>query len=775
MTIGLDIGERFTVVAHDDAEPSAERTNFVELPAEEMVLDMLSSGSVEYVEQGDSVYAVGDAATDFAGMFDAPVQSLLRGGVLTGERDADATLVELLIEQVAGDGAADERATYAIPAEPVDEDVATLYHRRTIDERLATLGYDPDPVTRGRAAGYAGFGTDAPSGLVLVLGTGTSEICLLDDGEPLAGFGLGRGGSWIDRQVADATDQEPGAVADEREGYDLTGGDGDVLGMYCENYLSYVVDRAAERLTTDLDGASVPVVIAGPAARPDGVDATLESLLADAAIPFDIDTVRVLDDPVTAVARGAVLAPDARTEQSVESAVAEAEAGAAGGPREPTADTGGSSTPAATADSGADASASTPAADAATTDDTATSGDLARTVERLDDSLDELRDRVGTRAGAAATADLRESVETLDARVDEIEDERIEALSAGIDAVTDDFEGIRSRLADLEERLDAVDGRLDDTADEELAAAVTSIDDALSGLRDDLDDVEQRLDDAATKIDRTAERTGELETRFDDVAADADTALARTDGIEARFDGVEEQVATAVDRADGLEERIEAVEGTAERTDSLEASIAEVDSAVAAVERSLADHAADVDETLETVDDRLETATDATTDLESRVDDIDGSVAAADERIGRVESSTAETDERVDTLEGTVGDLDDRIARVENQLDRIDELESALDRTDDRVDELAELRSDVTALESRVETLADADDGPSEAELREIAVDAATERVLAPTAGVVGLVALLAGGVVAALGTTLPGVAVALVGVACLAVYVLLG
>ncbi|MFC6729573.1 hypothetical protein ACFQDG_13045, partial [Natronoarchaeum mannanilyticum] len=155
MATGLDVDARHAVVARDGAT-DAERAAYVELPTDEMVLEMLSSADAEYVERGDSAFAVGDAAADFADMFNATTEELLPSGILTGDREAGADLLELLVAQVAGSPEDEgEPIGYAVPPDPVDAGGDALYHRRTLDDRLTALGYDPAPIDRATAVGYA--------------------------------------------------------------------------------------------------------------------------------------------------------------------------------------------------------------------------------------------------------------------------------------------------------------------------------------------------------------------------------------------------------------------------------------------------------------------------------------------------------------------------------------------------------------------------------------------------------------------------------------------
>ena len=769
MTIGLDIDDRFTVVAREGTDPTTERTSFVELPDEEMVLDMLSSGDVEYVQHDGAVYAVGNAAIDFAGMFDAPVESLLRGGILTGERDVDAMLTELLLEQVLGRSEDGALAGYAVPAEPADAELDTLFHRRTIDDRLATLGYEPASVTRGVAAGYAGFVGDTPSGLAIVLGAETSEICLLDDGQPVVEVGLGRGGGWIDRQVAGATDREPDAIADERDTYDLTGGDGDVLGMYAGNFLSYIVDAVGEHVAPEVDGTSLPVVIAGSAARSGGIRERLDSLLAEAAPSVAVEEVRVLSDPVTAVARGAPLAATA------DHATTEPHTGVG-----------------STGERGVSTGSTGEASTEPDTDDSATSGDDAAeppdhtaAIDELDRRLSELHERVDGTVEREALAELEESIATLESRLSELADGTLGALSSELDTVGAEVDGLREQLDTLGQRQHSLDDRLEDTPDSQLSDSVADLKDELSGLRDEVDgmqsqlaeletaattadeDLRDRLTDVETTLEAREGLQSQVETAERTIAATAeelDTAVDRIDGIEAELD----DVATGIE---ALETSLEDTEATAERTRD---RLSETESRIDELERTTSSTADRVDDQ----GDRIGTVESTTTAVDERIEALEQSVGAVDvlsesldeidERLSSLQSSVAATDDRIAKLEA----LDERVEDVESTLERVERSERTLDEKQSRHEDAVDVvRSDLEDLQSQVASLHDRDDGPDEDEVRSLATTVARERVLAPAAGGAAAFGLLAAGGAAMADVPVLAGVFAIVAVACLGVF----
>lgn len=730
MATGLDVGARHAVVAREGVSPETERAAYVTLPTDEMVLDMLSNADAEYVERGDSVFAVGDAAADFADMFNATTEELLPSGILTGDREAGADLLELLVARVAGEADGDAIA-YAVPPAPVDAGGDALYHRRTLDDRLTALSYDPAPIDRATAVGYAELAAEDHTGLAIALGAGTTDAVLLDRGAPVARVGLARGGRWIDEQVAEATDRPIEDVAAERDAFDLENpgddGVGGVLSVYYENLLSYVAEQFARKLDPDaLDREGpLPVAVAGDAAIPDGVAPALADALAGVDLQFEVGDVRVAADPRTAAARGALVAATERDADAVapERALEDADfapalAAASSASAEETAASAGDAAVPADAD-GPEASLT----------------DFGDGVSGAGDG-----DAVGPHGGPAADA--------------------VSGSGTGASDPSPGEDGeLRAAVAELESAVAALSDRVDELA-EERGTDVSTGDGELdavdaASLRDDVGEL-------SAEVEALSQRIEDGDAAIDDLSDDLAAATGRLDALAERVD---EQVAAVESAVGAVENDVEAL---GEAVESIEGEVAALDGDVDAVRDRTASLSADLD--------RLAEA-EALAELRSEL-------AAVRERVDEFDD---ELDGTVAELKAAVNDLDGRVDAAESALDGAADAEALADvRADlDEVREGADVareqasdaRETAASLESEVETARDLaaaaddrEDPRDDAELRRLAAQEARRQVLAPVAGAAGLAGLVAGSAAALLEFPLAGVALIAVGIACLAV-----
>jgi hypothetical protein len=159
------------------------------------------------------------------------------------------------------------------------------------------------------------------TGLGVSFGAGMTNVCLAYYAVPVMKFSIARGGDWIDEQTAQATGTPVDKVTTMKEDdfeLDFTtdvGGVEGALAIYYENLLDYVIQNIAREVDEEdvEEGLDVPVVVTGGTSSPDGFEKLFENHLREASIPFSIDDVRSVEEPLYSVARGALVA--ARSEE----------------------------------------------------------------------------------------------------------------------------------------------------------------------------------------------------------------------------------------------------------------------------------------------------------------------------------------------------------------------------------------------------------------------------------------------------------------------------
>jgi actin-like ATPase involved in cell morphogenesis len=341
MAKGLDVGTMNIISAQQDGAETVfvqQRNSFVEIDYSDMAEQMLSRSDVLHIRKGDQVYVVGDDALNFANIFNSETRRPMQHGILSSEESSAIPMIKLITEQVVGEPSKpNERLYYSSPADPIDSDLSTLYHQKTLESMLGDVGYDPEPINEGMAVIYSELADNNFTGLGVSFGAGMTNVCLAYYAVPVMKFSIARGGDWIDEQTAQATGTPVDKVTSTKEDdFELdfrtdVGGVEGALAIYYENLLDYVIENISrevdeEDVEEDLD---VPVVVTGGTSSPRGFEKLFEDHLHDASIPFSISDVRSVDEPLYSVARGALVAArsdeqeaEAESSQSAESAEA---------------------------------------------------------------------------------------------------------------------------------------------------------------------------------------------------------------------------------------------------------------------------------------------------------------------------------------------------------------------------------------------------------------------------------------------------------------------
>ncbi|MCK5261837.1 MAG: hypothetical protein KAJ44_06625, partial [Thermoplasmatales archaeon] len=141
---------------------------------------------------------------------------------------------------------------------------------------------------------------------------------------PLMSFSIGRGGDWIDEQVAKATAMPKEHVTHAKEKISKLnkevkmGSIEGALTVYYDALMTYVIknlDRKLSEITPPK--VAFPVAIAGGSAEPQGFFELFEKKLREAKLRVDLAKIKHVKDPLFSVARGCLIA--ARTQEEKKS------------------------------------------------------------------------------------------------------------------------------------------------------------------------------------------------------------------------------------------------------------------------------------------------------------------------------------------------------------------------------------------------------------------------------------------------------------------------
>ena len=340
MARGIDVGTMNIVSAQQDGSETvfvSQRNSVVEIEYSDMAERMLSRSDVLHIRKDDKVYVVGDDALNFANIFNEETRRPMKHGILSSEEKSAIPMIKLILEQVIGEpDRHNERVYFSTPADPIDSDLSTLYHQKTLESFLGDIGYDPEPINEGMAVIYSELADHNFTGLGISFGAGMTNVCLSYYAVPVMTFSVARGGDWIDEQTATATGENVDKVTSIKEEdfrLDFTtdaGGVEGALSIYYDNLLDYVIENIAREVNEEdvEEGLDVPVVVTGGTSSPPGFERLFEERIEKADIPFSISDVRKANEPLYSVARGALVASRTEEGDSSEAGASDAEAAA---------------------------------------------------------------------------------------------------------------------------------------------------------------------------------------------------------------------------------------------------------------------------------------------------------------------------------------------------------------------------------------------------------------------------------------------------------------
>jgi hypothetical protein len=325
MAKGLDVGTMNILSARQEGTETVfvqQRNSFVELEYSDMAEQMLSRSEVLHIKKDDKVYVVGDDALNFANIFNKETRRPMQHGILSSNEQSAIPMIKLIIEQVVGEPSHEgEMLFFSTPADPMDSDLTTLYHQKTLESILAEMGYEPEPINEGMAVVYSELADNDFTGLGISFGAGMTNVCLSYYAVPVMRFSIARGGDWIDEQAAQATGTPVDKVTSIKEDdFSLNfqsdvGGIEGALSIYYDNLLDYVIENVVQEVDEEdvEEGLDVPVVVTGGTASPDGFESLFRERLEEGNLPFSISSVTQVREPLYSVARGGLVA--ARSEE----------------------------------------------------------------------------------------------------------------------------------------------------------------------------------------------------------------------------------------------------------------------------------------------------------------------------------------------------------------------------------------------------------------------------------------------------------------------------
>jgi actin-like ATPase involved in cell morphogenesis len=255
-------------------------------------------------------------------MFNKETRRPLSRGVISPTEKEALPMVELLIKSVIGEPTyKDEIVYFSVPGEPLDADFNILYHIKMVEGFLKTLGYTPKPINEGHAIILSELAEEDFTGMGISFGGGMVNVCLSFMSVPIFKFSVAKSGDWIDQQVAMAVDETASRVSAIKESsLDLSKEGGlskieSALSIYYNHLIEYVIENIKQEFTKArrLPRITKPVsiILSGGTSLPNGFSRRVKQILDRLKLPIPVGSVRMADQPLRSVAKGALVAASA--------------------------------------------------------------------------------------------------------------------------------------------------------------------------------------------------------------------------------------------------------------------------------------------------------------------------------------------------------------------------------------------------------------------------------------------------------------------------------
>lgn len=320
--LGLDVGTSRLVLASgapDRVKAKAELNAFIAVPYSKFTENILKQNKVSYQLNGGSTLQVyGNEAARFANVFNTEVRRPMNGGTLNPNEEYSMSVMQAIIQQLVRKTKNGETMRFSVPGALRNEGSPNLvYHEAMLRDLLNSMGYKSKGINEGLAVVFAELEKENFSGIGISCGGGMCNVALAFMSIPVMTFSMNKAGDYIDRNVGNVTGELPTRIRlIKEESLDLSRAPQNkyesALHIYYDDVILSLVESLrgslAEQKNLPRIDKPIPIVLSGGTAKPKGfLEKFRESVERD-GFPLEISEIRMAEDPLTATARGCLIA-----------------------------------------------------------------------------------------------------------------------------------------------------------------------------------------------------------------------------------------------------------------------------------------------------------------------------------------------------------------------------------------------------------------------------------------------------------------------------------
>lgn len=319
---GLDVGTSNIVMAQKQGEKTVynKQVNaFFSIPQSKFTRQILTKNEITFFEHKKNFYIIGDAAENFANMFNTNTKRPMELGLISAKEDEGIAIMQAIIKSlVQRPKKFGESICFSIPG-PIIDDVQTTStlegHESVIKMYLESLGYTAFSINEGLAVVMAELAEDNYTGIGISIGGGLCNVCLSYMSVPVITYSLAKGGDYIDKM----TSRDLGVPAThvksiKEEGVDLLALPKNKMELALQVYYTDIINHLISSMQKVIGSSDkmpkitepLAIVISGGTAKAKGFKERFELVLKSTHMPIAISSIRITKDPLNTTARGAL-------------------------------------------------------------------------------------------------------------------------------------------------------------------------------------------------------------------------------------------------------------------------------------------------------------------------------------------------------------------------------------------------------------------------------------------------------------------------------------
>jgi hypothetical protein len=319
--IGLDIGTSRIVAARQadrDFQYEIQLNAFVTIPYSKITENVLKKERIPHSVAGDQIIVHGNESERFADLLNTEIRRPMTRGVLNPDEPDSLRLIREITTSIAGNGAQKgQRLCFTVPAAPLGAEENLTYHEATLRQILTEQGFDAKSINEGLAVVYAELDSSNYTGIGISCGGGLCNVCLAYLSVPALSFSIPKAGDFIDASAASVTGERANRIRLIKEqSFHLNGFFAEkvqqVLGVYYDDMIQSLVNglKDAFRSARSMPKLPrpIPLVLSGGSTLPKGFRDRFEKILRESDFPIPLSEIRLAADPMTATAKGALVA-----------------------------------------------------------------------------------------------------------------------------------------------------------------------------------------------------------------------------------------------------------------------------------------------------------------------------------------------------------------------------------------------------------------------------------------------------------------------------------